>query len=357
MNATRRFLVLVLSCVAGFAMSGPIGAAPASASSAIGINGNDYDSIVALTGYPGWVRMAPEYPLDTNAYAVQMVNARSRGLKVLVTGLGSFQACNCAHSMPVVGNQTQQQNYVNYIEQLLTIGNGPDAIGPWNEPNLEGFGGPGSTWQQDANLQADVAWAAAVVGWHGTFFSSALAGYGSSNSSDPRVPLNWWKNELAGDASWAGRFSVLDVHAYGWGYAKTLKTIEDQYNPGVMQAKMQDIIAYSGGGWKKLAWTEYGAPSNGDIVDPGSCNPNVVSQWHGTPTFQYNWYLDAHAFWKAWEDAGRQLWGKLAYRDTDNPYERDCHNSPFHYGLIGSTGLRPAAGAYQVEATRVRPPP
>jgi len=307
------------------------------------------DRMNALTGYAGWVRVGPEYRTDGNynSYAAVLWNAHARGMKVLLTGLGSFNGG--AHSMPLVGNASQQTAYINYMEALLRIG--ADAVSPWNEPNNPIFGGPNPTWQQDSALQADLAWAIAVVGWHGTVFSSGLSPHGDlvGQPNDPLIPYNWWMNLLQGDTSWASRFTVLDAHAYAWSNNGTLKTTPERYNTALQQAKMQDVIAFVGGGWKPLAWTEYGAPSQGDTAagQPGPINATQQTQNAN--------YVDAHTLWKEWEAAGRPLWGKLAHKDNDDPSDRDPHGAAYNFGLIDGNGnIRLAAGTFQSEATRVR---
>jgi hypothetical protein len=343
---------------AALLVAGTFGATAASASSAIGVNHSgataaDMDRIVALTGYPGWIRLGPEYQTngDYHLYTEALQNAHARGLKVLLTGLGNFNTgqTTTRHSMPLVGNSSQQSAYTSYMAALLSIG--ADAVSPWNEPNNPNFGGPNPTWQQDSNLQADLVWAIALTGWHGTVFSSGLSPHGDTHdTTDGLVPLNWWMHLLQGDTSWASRFTVLDAHAYAWTSNGTLKTWEERYNIALQQAEIQDIIAYVGGGWKPLAWSEYGAPSSSD-VSPDT-QPTPI---YATPQTQYNYYVDANSFWKAWETAGRPLWGKLAHKDIDDDYDKDRHGALRNFGLVDGNGnIRPAAGAFQSEAARVR---
>jgi len=370
-----RYVLSALLCAvltAGLGVTA-FGVQAAAASSAVGFNhsnftGSDLDRMQALIGYPGWVRFAVEYdprPVSTTdprpkyqkQFDEELFTAKAHGFKVLVTGLGNFSH-NCTitpstcpyigtHAMPQVSESAAQSNYIAYMQYML--GNSAvDAVSPWNEPNNAIFGGPNPTWQQDSALQADVAWAAATKGWAGTVFSSGLSPAGDANTSDPLVPINWWMNLLSGDTSWAARFSVLDAHAYAWSNGGTPMTTDYRYNTALQQAHMQDVIAYVGSGWKKLAWSEYGAPSSGNTSVPCTLGYTASQQT------QYNNYVDANTLWKSWETAGRPVWGKLAHRDNDDSETR-CSSSLLNFGLTDSSGnIRLAAGPFQAEATRVR---
>jgi hypothetical protein len=143
---------------------------------------------------------------------------------------------------------------------------------------------------------------------------------------------------------------VLEAHAYAWSNNGKLRTTAERWNIALQQAEIQDFIAFVGGGWKLLAWSEYGAPSQGDTADPPSIGPINATQ-----QTQYAYYVDAHELWKQWEAAGRPLWGKLAHRDNDDTFDTDGHGVLRNFGLIDGNGnIRLAAGPYQVEAARVR---
>lgn len=300
----------------------------------------DMDRMKRLTGYPGWLRLTPEYTPSNNyqGYAAGLWNARYKGMKVLVTGLGDFQGTG-RHSMPKTPDQFRK--YQGYIQALLKIG--ADAVSPWNEPNNLDFGGPGCTWQQDVELQAQLWWAVAVTNFKGEVFSSGLSP--SGDNSDPHnlhSPRQWWEGCLT-DPNWGRRFTVLDGHGYCYSNGDDLLHVADKWSLPANQAVIQDKLK-ARGSIVKLAWSEVGAPSGGNV---SAGQPRPV---YATPETQKANLAAAFQYWQQWERARRPLWGKLIHKDVD-----DAYDGARHMGLVdaGETD-RPAAAVYTAEAKRVQ---